>query len=75
MLSGQETGSNDRAREVLVETLRAWTERLKLARLSGFGMAADDLERVVAGSRGSSMKTNPLVLTDEEIAAIVTARL
>ncbi len=28
---------------------------------------------IVAGARGGSMKTNPVVLTDEEIAAIVAA--
>jgi alcohol dehydrogenase len=34
-----------------------------------------DLPRIIANSRGSSMKTNPIVLTDEEIAEVLHARL
>ena len=63
------------ARSALVALLHAWTERLQLQRLGHYGVGADDLDRIVAGSRGSSMKTNPMVLTDDEIAAVVRARL
>jgi len=38
-------------------------------------MHAADIPRVVANCRGSSMKTNPIVLTDEEVAEILEARL
>jgi alcohol dehydrogenase class IV len=71
------TTATDRSEglDVLVSTLVAWTERLGLPRLSRFGMGEEDIGRVVTGSRGSSMKTNPIVLTDPEIAAIVQARL
>jgi alcohol dehydrogenase len=34
-----------------------------------------DVDRIVAHGRGSSMKTNPIVLTDAEIACLVRARL
>lgn len=61
--------------QALIETLRAWTERLALPRLATFGVAREDVERLVAGSRGSSMRTNPLVLTDEEVGTIIMARL
>jgi alcohol dehydrogenase len=61
--------------QALIETLQAWTERLALPRLAAFGVAPKDVERVVAGSRSSSMRTNPLVLTDEEVGTIVLARL
>ena len=63
------------ARDALVERLAHWTERLELPRLSAYGMTAADIPRVVANSRGSSMKTNPLVLTDEDIAAVLHERL
>lgn len=63
------------AREQLIATLAAWTERLALPRLSAYGMGAADVPRIVAESRGSSMKTNPVVLTDDEIAAILAERL
>jgi len=64
---------DDRAR--LVDLLEAWTERLALPRLSALGVAAADVPRIVAASRGSSMKTNPVVLTDDEIAGLLAARL
>jgi alcohol dehydrogenase len=38
-------------------------------------MAEDDLATVVANCRGSSMKTNPLVLADDEVAALLRERL
>ena len=39
------------------------------------GIAEQDVERITQNCRGSSMKTNPVVLTDDEIAGIVRARL
>jgi alcohol dehydrogenase len=63
------------ARSALVETLEDWTRRLYLPRLGEYGVKEADLDRVVAHSRGSSMKTNPVVLTDAEIAGLVRARL
>jgi alcohol dehydrogenase len=55
--------------------LAGWRERLALPRLSAYGVTAADIPRIVADSRGSSMKTNPVVLTDDEIAGIVGERL
>jgi alcohol dehydrogenase len=43
--------------------------------LSGYGLKHKDIDHVVAHSRGSSMKTNPIVLTDEEIKAILIERM
>ncbi|PIX97844.1 MAG: alcohol dehydrogenase [Hydrogenophilales bacterium CG_4_9_14_3_um_filter_63_34] len=59
----------------LVALLESWTRRLNLPRLATYGVAEADIERIVANSRGSSMKTNPILLTDAEIASIVRARL
>ena len=59
----------------LVRTLRDWTERLELPRLGEFGVTQDDVERIVARSRGSSMQTNPVVLSDAEIGAWVRRRI
>jgi len=66
---------DDAGLERLVDTLADWTRRLELPRLSGYGMNVADIPRVVAHSRGSSMKTNPLVLTDGEVAESLAARL
>ena len=74
LLAGGHLGDTE-ARAALVETLEDWTRRLHLPRLSEFGVGEADVERIVANSRGSSMKTNPVVLTDAEIAGLVMARL
>ena len=59
----------------LLETLENWTEQLELSRLSKYGINKHDFPQIVANSRGSSMKTNPIVLTDSEIGSILAARL
>jgi alcohol dehydrogenase len=75
LLASANGTTDDAARAALVATLEDWTERLKLPRLAALGVAADDFGRIVAGSRGSSMKTNPIALTDAEVARVVAARL
>ena len=67
--------SQDDALQHLVQLLSQWTEDLRLHRLSSYGLHHDTLEHVVAHSRGSSMKTNPIVLTDDEIKAVLVERL
>lgn len=65
----------DAARGFLVATLKHREEALELPRLSAYGMSAADIPRIVANGRGSSMKTNPVALTDEEIARILAAKI
>jgi hypothetical protein len=55
--------------------LAEWSERLQLPCLNGYGITAADFPLIVANSRGSSMQTNPIVLTDAEINAILMQRL
>jgi len=74
-LLAQRTLPDEEARITLVETLEDWTRRLQLPRLGEYGITEADISRIVANSRGSSMKTNPIVLTDGEIAGILRARL
>jgi alcohol dehydrogenase len=66
--------NGDEARAFLVATLRQWELALDLPRLSACRLAKTDFPRIVADSRGSSMKTNPVVLTDEEITRILEER-
>lgn len=61
--------------QVLTDLLTEWTAQLRLEGLSVYGLKQEGIAQVVAHCRGSSMKTNPIVLTDEEIAGIVRARL
>ena len=67
---------NDRdGRSALLQTLAEWTERMHLPRLGEFGVKEADVPRIVANCRGSSMKTNPVVLSDAEVSDILQARL
>ena len=63
------------SRVFLLHTLDEWTRRLNLPRLSAFGVSSADLPRIVAHCRGSSMKTNPIALTDEEVRRVLEMRL
>jgi alcohol dehydrogenase len=77
LLSGRDDADfpDGEARASLVRLLDDWRARLAVPRLSAYGMAASDIPAIVADSRGSSMKTNPIVLTDAEIAAILEESL
>lgn len=75
LLSKQGKLDRDSAHTVLIDTLDAWTRELKLPTLAHYGVTPADAPRIVANSRGSSMKTNPVQLADSEIAAILAARI
>ena len=67
--------SREMAWQALVDLLKDWTAQMKLPRLSEYGLQQDKLDHVVKHSRGSSMKTNPIMLTDEEIKQVLEMRL
>ncbi|MEK7260594.1 MAG: iron-containing alcohol dehydrogenase [Pseudomonadota bacterium] len=75
LLAGQSFSRPETAWQALVQILNDWTQRLGIRRLGSYGVREEDIPRVAAGSRGSSMKTNPVVITDAEIAEVVRARL
>ena len=68
-----DTSSDQEARGALVIALSELTATLAIPRLREFGIGEDDIPAIVAGSRGSSMRTNPVTLTDDELAAILRA--
>ena len=63
------------ARAALISLLGTLGVRLAVPRLSAFGITDSSIPAIVADSRGSSMKTNPIVLTDDEIAEVLRASL
>jgi alcohol dehydrogenase class IV len=67
--------SKQDAWEALIDLLHNWTDRLTLPKLSVYGVEESGLDHIVAHSRGSSMKTNPIVLADSEIRTVVERRL
>jgi len=66
---------SDAAREALLGIVQAWSGRLRMPPLSHYGVAEIDVNRIVTASRGNSMQTNPVLLTDEEIGGIIRRRL
>ncbi|WP_255856027.1 iron-containing alcohol dehydrogenase [Marinobacterium rhizophilum] len=72
---GVEEDSIEAGCDALVGLLDSWIEACELPRLSAFGMTEADLPGVIAGSGGNSMKTNPIVLSDNEIRQALLARL
>jgi alcohol dehydrogenase len=69
------SSSDDEARAGLIRTLRAWVEQLEVQPLSAFGMSAAHIAAVVADSPGSSMQSNPVLLTDAELTGILERAL
>ena len=63
------------AHTALCQLLSNWCQQLGLQRLSEYGLNEAGLDHVIAHSRGSSMKTNPIVVTDGELKTLLMARL
>ncbi len=63
------------ARVQLVDTLHDMVDALEVPGLAAFEMRATDIPAIVADSPGSSMRTNPVALSDEELAAILQQAL
>ena len=75
LLTGRTEIDDTTARSSLTALLAEWSERLQLPCLNGYGITKADFPLIIANSRGSSMQTNPIVLTDAEINAILMQRL
>ncbi len=75
LLTGKHYKNHENAWEALLKLLRHWTTQLKLPTLGRYGVTAGNVDVIVANARGSSMKTNPIVLTDAEIGRILGERL
>jgi alcohol dehydrogenase len=65
----------DDSERPLATLLAEWSRALGVRPLGEFGVSERDIPRVVADSRGSSMRTNPVTLTSEEIASILRSSL
>jgi alcohol dehydrogenase class IV len=71
----QDATPDAEARSALVATLHAWSAALRVPGLGAWGITADAIPALVADARGSSMRTNPIVLTDAELAEILRAAI
>jgi alcohol dehydrogenase len=75
ILCNQSFNNREAAWQALIDLLAKWTTRLNLPGLGEYGINDYELDHIVAHSRGNSMKTNPIMLTDEEIRGCLQARL
>ena len=75
LLSDQADLNDDDAREALQRILADWRRQLQIPGLAAYGIQVSDFPHIVANSRGSSMQTNPIVLTDAEITEILQRSL
>jgi alcohol dehydrogenase class IV len=75
LLTGHTEMDDATAHVSLITLLAEWCEQLELPRPNGYGITSADFPMIVANSRSSSMQTNPIVLTDSEINAILVQRL
>ena len=66
---------DETARVGLVDTLHESVQELDVPPLSAFEMSAEHIPVVVADSPGSSMRTNPIALDDEELRDILQRAL
>jgi alcohol dehydrogenase len=74
LLCQRSFSNRDQAWEALVELFDDWTRIMQLPELDRYGVGENDFKTIVAHARGSSMKTNPIVLHDDEIAMILKQR-
>lgn len=72
VMCGKHFKSNREAHQALIELLERWRARMSLPGLASYGVTPEDIPRIVANARGSSMKTNPIVITDDELTQIVS---
>ncbi len=63
------------AQDALVALLEDWITHMGIPGLGACGVTRGDFDRIVANCRGSSMRTNPIVLNDAEILGILQQRL
>ena len=67
--------SIEESHAALLALLDEWTERLALPRLNAYQIQESDFKHIIANCRGGSMKSNPLTLSDAEIADVLRQRL
>ncbi len=64
-----------KAAQFLSHHLAQMKKDIKLPGIGHFGIKSEDFPRIIAEGRGNSMKTNPVELTDNELAQILEASL
>ncbi len=71
VLTNKKHPSKEAARMALIDLLYEWTQVMSLPCLADYGVSESDFDKIIANSRGNSMKTNPILLTNDEIYQIL----
>ncbi len=74
-LSGRRTVERAEAIAAAIAGVEVLRQRLRIPTLSELGITREDLPRIVVGARGSSMRHNPVELTDQQLTEILEAAL
>ena len=74
VLCKQKFRDPNQARDHLLALLERWTMDMALPPLRNYQITPADFDRITQHSRGSSMRTNPIVLTDAEIKQVLQDR-
>ncbi|MFX1444437.1 MAG: iron-containing alcohol dehydrogenase [Promethearchaeota archaeon] len=75
LLSGEAPnlkGNIDKSCSVLIDILEKWTVELKIDRLGKYGIASEDIEKIIKNTR---LRNNPVNLNDNDIKTIILNRL
>ncbi len=68
----KDKGEIDKYCSILIETLDNWTQELKIDRLGKYGIAKEDVDKIV---ENTGLKNNPVKLSKENINTILTNRI
>ena len=63
------------ALKMLLGMLELWQQHLNMPKLSAYGVAETDLDKIIENISGGSYATNPIMLTHDELRALLLARL
>ncbi len=63
------------AREQLLTTLKAWSQRFGMPRLSDYGFSEADIPRLIDNASPGSLRTNPVEMSRDALATLIRARL
>jgi len=75
-LLSQNQGLNDeQAHTALIQQLDEWIAVMAIPKLASFGVHSSEIPLIRAHISGGSMGTNPIVLSDDEIACLLRARI
>ncbi len=63
------------ALKMLLGMLELWQQHMQMPKLSDYGVAETDVDKMIANISGGSYATNPIKLNNKELSALLQARI